>query len=131
VGIFLAHDQVKGSLRANDLAGGRDQRDIAHIPAHAGNFGHQPVEDIIPPHGAELGLQVGKHTAGDLGIKDAVIVIGIAQFLEHCAGKRQGSFHVLRDGRADQPEDFLDLVAVDIFKHHRAVILAMIGNVGF
>lgn len=64
--VALAGDDVQHGLRADDLAGRRDQRGIAEVLAHARNLSEHVVVLVLLARLLELGDEVREHTAGDL-----------------------------------------------------------------
>ena len=64
--VALAQDHVEHSLRANDLAGGGDQRRIACILTDAGDLGQHFVQLIFLASILQLLEHVGEHAARHL-----------------------------------------------------------------
>ena len=67
--VALAGQHVLHSLRANHLAGGGNQRRIAHILADLGSLFQHLVQLVDGVHHLQLGDEVGQHAAGDLVVE--------------------------------------------------------------
>ncbi len=64
--VALAQDHVEHSLCAHNLAGGRNKRRIAGIPAHTGNLLQHIVEAVFLAGVLQLLEQVREHAARHL-----------------------------------------------------------------
>ena len=64
--VALAQDNVEDSLRANDLAGGGDQRRIAGILTHAGDLSQHIIQLVFLASIFQLLEHVGEHAARHL-----------------------------------------------------------------
>ena len=89
--VALAGDDVQHGLRADDLAGRRDQRGIAEVLAHARNLSEHVVVLVLLARLLELGDEVREHTAGDL-IEERVRVD-----IQHLRVERAARLELIRD----------------------------------
>ena len=77
-------------LCTDDLAGGRDQRRIAHILAHPRRLQQRFIEFIQSVERFELTEQVGEHAAGDL-IGQALGIRGHRNGVESTVSQKSGA----------------------------------------
>ena len=92
--LLVVEQDVVDRLDAHDLAGGRDQRDLAQLLAHPRQFLVHLVDLVQGVHFAQLVDQVGEHAAGglvqqhvdvdhrDLGVVQQVLVLGHHLFFQ-------------------------------------------------
>ncbi len=78
--VALAEQHVEHGLRADDLRGRRDQRNVAEVFSHARNLFEHLVEAVGGALVAQLVLHVGQHPARHLGHENSCVDAAQAAF---------------------------------------------------
>ena len=77
---LFTREHVEGGLRADDLAGRRDERRIAHVFADTGDFVHHFFHSVQGVLFGQLRGEIGEHAAGNLGRQNFSVHTGEVAF---------------------------------------------------